>query len=98
MPGPYPKPIRYLTGHAEDPGKRLLWLVPPQGVTKMTCAKRVLVLLSIAVLGAWGCVPSASHSANADRLRAMEVKNAKLEDDFRAVAATRDQLRKQLAE
>jgi predicted RNase H-like nuclease (RuvC/YqgF family) len=33
----------------------------------------------------------------AERLRALEVKNAKLEDDFRAVAAARDQLRRKLS-
>src|SRR5262249_9537845 len=34
---------------------------------------------------------------NAERIRALEAKIAKLEDDFRAVVVVREQLRKQLA-
>lgn len=64
----------------------------------MTRANKGLVLLLVATLGLWGCVKGPARGpAGAERIRALESKNAKLEDDFRSAAATRDQLRKKLA-
>jgi hypothetical protein len=65
----------------------------------MTRAKKTLALLAVAtMLGLWGCTkgPSAA-SGEADRIKALEARIARLEDDYRAAAGTRDQLRKQLA-
>jgi flagellar motility protein MotE (MotC chaperone) len=64
----------------------------------MSRANQALIVLTAAVVGIWGCAQSQGPGPSAaDRLRALEVKNAKLEDDFRAVAAARDQLRRKLA-
>jgi hypothetical protein len=63
----------------------------------MTCAKKALGILLVATVGIWGCAQSANPNANQDRLRALELKNAKLEDDFRTAAAVRDQLRRRVA-
>lgn len=64
----------------------------------MSRANQALLVLTAAVMGIWGCAQSQGPGPSAaDRLRALEVKNAKLEDDFRAVAAARDQLRRKLA-
>ena len=62
----------------------------------MTCAKKALGILLVATVGIWGCAESANPNANQDRLRALELKNAKLEDDFRTAAAVRDQLRRRV--
>jgi outer membrane murein-binding lipoprotein Lpp len=54
--------------------------------------------LSIAiVLGAlcvWGCNQGNSPGGQAERIRALEAKVSKLEDDYRAAATVRDQARK----
>jgi septal ring factor EnvC (AmiA/AmiB activator) len=63
----------------------------------MSRAHGALSVLVVACLGLWGCAQGAANGrASADRLRALETKIAKLEGDFRAVVAVRDQLRKQL--
>jgi chromosome segregation ATPase len=54
----------------------------------------------VALCGLWGCsrAPSADigNAATAEKLKAMETKLARLEDDFRAAASARDQLSKKL--
>jgi septal ring factor EnvC (AmiA/AmiB activator) len=63
----------------------------------MSQAQKALSVLVVACLGLWGCAQGAANGhASAERVRALESKIAKLEDDFRAVVAIRDQLRKQL--
>jgi hypothetical protein len=49
------------------------------------------------LFGLWGCsrTPSAD-GGSADKLKAVEAKLARLEDDFRAAASARDQLTKKL--
>jgi len=51
----------------------------------------------VATLGLWGCAQNPSGSASNARIRDLESRNAKLEDDYRAAAAARDQCRKKLA-
>lgn len=63
----------------------------------MTSAKSALIALIVAMLGIWGCAKSPGGAADADRIRALEARTVKLEDDFRAAASVRDQLRKKLA-
>jgi chromosome segregation ATPase len=65
----------------------------------MTRANKALVVMVTAVLGLWGCAqgPANSASASPERIKALEGKCGKLEDDYRAVASARDQLRKKLA-
>ena len=63
----------------------------------MSRAQKALSVLVVACLGLWGCAQGAANGhANAERIRALETKIAKLEDDFRAVVTVREQLRKQL--
>jgi septal ring factor EnvC (AmiA/AmiB activator) len=61
----------------------------------MSFDRQVLVLMVIGSLGLWGCAqgPSAAH---AERIRALETKIAKLEEDFKAAVAGREQLRRKL--
>ena len=65
----------------------------------MTRANKALVVVVIGVLGLWGCAqgPAGGSSASLERIKALEGKCTKLEDDYRAVASARDQLRKRLA-
>jgi chromosome segregation ATPase len=65
----------------------------------MTRANKALVVMVIGVLGLWGCAqgPAGGTSASLERIKALEGKCTKLEDDYRAVASARDQLRKRLA-
>jgi len=65
----------------------------------MTRANKALVVMVIGVLGLWGCAqgPANSSSASLERIKALESKCTKLEDDYRSVASARDQLRKRLA-
>ena len=64
----------------------------------MSRADHAFILLTLGVVGIWGCAQNQTPGpSTAERLKALEVKNAKLEEDFRAVAAARDQLRRKLA-
>src|SRR5262249_58376986 len=65
----------------------------------MPRANKALVVMVIGVLGLWGCAqgPASSASASLERIKALEGKCTKLEDDYRAVASARDQLRKRLS-
>src|ERR1700752_3826426 len=50
----------------------------------MNQGKFVLLLLVAGSLGIWGCAQSAGNGANAERIRALETKIARLEEDFKA--------------
>jgi len=63
----------------------------------MTSAKSALIALIVAILGIWGCAKSPGGAAEAERLRGLEARAMKLEDDFRSAASARDQLRRKLA-
>jgi len=57
-----------------------------------------LAVLIVASVGLWGCAQGpANGPGSIERIRALESKNAKLEDDFRSAAAARDLLKRKLA-
>jgi chromosome segregation ATPase len=58
--------------------------------------KALLIVMVVATLGLWGCAQNPGGSANGARIRDLESRNAKLEEDYRAAIATRDQYRKRL--
>jgi chromosome segregation ATPase len=62
----------------------------------MNRANKALVVMVVATLGLWGCAQEKNHGAGSARIRALESKNSKLEEDFRAVLAARDQVKKKL--
>src|SRR5262249_8492724 len=81
-----------------DPRRRFS-PAPGPGAKTMTRANKALAVLVVAALGLWGCAQGPANGAgSAERIKALEGKCAKLEDDYRAVASARDQLRKKLAE
>ena len=56
---------------------------------------QVIGIAVVTLVGVWGCsqAPSAdSASATAEKLKSVEAKLARLEEDFRAAASARDQL------
>jgi chromosome segregation ATPase len=66
----------------------------------MSRSRQAIGVLIVTLFGLWGCsrAPSADggSSATAEKLKAVETKLARLEDDFRAAASARDQLSKKL--
>ncbi len=65
----------------------------------MTRYRKALGILFVSLLGLWGCarIPSTeASSSNADKIKALETKTAKLEADLKGVLAGRESLRKQL--
>jgi septal ring factor EnvC (AmiA/AmiB activator) len=65
----------------------------------MTATLRLISIASLTMILLAGCSqsPTPREQAQAERLRALEAKAARLEDDFRAAATARDQLRVSLA-
>jgi septal ring factor EnvC (AmiA/AmiB activator) len=52
----------------------------------------------VLMVGLWGCSRGPSAATLAERIKTLEAKCSRLESDFRAAAATRDQLRVQLTQ
>jgi uncharacterized coiled-coil DUF342 family protein len=64
----------------------------------MTRASKALVIAVVATLGLWGCARGpAGGSAGAERIKALESKNAKLEEECCATTAARQELQRQVA-
>jgi hypothetical protein len=62
----------------------------------MSRASKILTVLVVVALGLWGCARGpANRAGQTERARALEGRCAKLERDYRTVAAARDQARKQ---
>lgn len=63
----------------------------------MQCAKKALALTMVTLLlGLWGCTQNAAPSSGSARLRELEARSARLEDDFKTAIATREQARKKV--
>jgi predicted RNase H-like nuclease (RuvC/YqgF family) len=65
----------------------------------MTRGSKAMIVMLVAALGLWGCAqgPGGHSSASAERIRKLEEKCGRLEDDYRNVSATRDEYRQQIA-
>jgi len=64
----------------------------------MTRAQKALAILVVASFGIWGCAQGpGSNSGSAERIKILQNKNTKLEEDLKAVAAARDQLNGRVA-
>jgi uncharacterized coiled-coil DUF342 family protein len=60
--------------------------------------KRVAAVLIVALVGVWGCSQSPTNrAALVERIKILEDKNSRLEDEVHAIANARDQVRQQLA-
>src|SRR5882672_7091729 len=64
----------------------------------MTQHQKVLAVLVVALVGIWGCAQGPAGGASAEKIKNLEAKVTRLEDDLKATATSRDQARKKLAE
>src|ERR1700733_10061428 len=59
---------------------------------------KAAALVLVASLGLWGCARhSSGYADNTDRIRAVEARCVKLEQDYRSVAQARDKVKRDLA-
>jgi hypothetical protein len=64
----------------------------------MSRNRKALSVLVVSFLGLWGCAQGPSNSsAQADRVKKLEEKCSRLEEDYRTKAVAHDQARKQAA-
>jgi hypothetical protein len=64
----------------------------------MKCAsKAMLVIMVMSPLALWGCAQN-KNCANYTKIRDLETRNAKLQDDYRAILASREITKKRLAQ
>jgi chromosome segregation ATPase len=65
----------------------------------MTRESKLLTVMLVATLGVWGCArgPANQSAAQAEKIRSLETKCSKLEDDYKAVAGARDQAKHQVS-
>jgi uncharacterized coiled-coil DUF342 family protein len=62
----------------------------------MSKNQQMVVVGVVMIVGIWGC--SQSSSGSPEKIKALETKVNRLEEEFRSASAARDQLRKKLAE
>lgn len=62
----------------------------------MTQYQKALAVMVVAVLGIWGCAQGPASPG--EKVKSLEAKVNRLEDDFKAAAAARDQFKKKLVE
>jgi outer membrane murein-binding lipoprotein Lpp len=63
----------------------------------MTCTKKALMVMMLTtLLGLWGCSQNGAPNSGSARLRELEAKTARLEDDCKTALAARDQARKKV--
>ena len=65
----------------------------------MTSAQKALIVAVVAMMGLWGCAQSTStpSSVKEERIKSLEAKCARLENESRVAALDRDQAQKRLA-
>jgi septal ring factor EnvC (AmiA/AmiB activator) len=66
--------------------------------TIMSDYTKAFAVVVLSVLGIWGCAQGPTASASLEKIKQLEQKITRLEDDFRAATAARDQFRKKLTE
>jgi chromosome segregation ATPase len=63
----------------------------------MKPSKFILLILIVFSISVWGCARQAGNSPGLARLRDLETRNGKLEEDYKAVLTQRDQERRAAA-
>jgi len=66
----------------------------------MTRSHKALIVIVVATLGLWGCAQGKSKPSanNEDRIKSLEARCARLENDYRTVSTARDKAQKLLIE
>ena len=60
-------------------------------------SKGLIITIALATLGIWGCAQNRSGANTAAKLRELEARHAKLEEDYQAVVLGNETFRKRLA-
>jgi septal ring factor EnvC (AmiA/AmiB activator) len=63
----------------------------------MTRFQRALGVFAVAAIGLWGCSQGPNASSSSERIKSLEAKSARLEEDYKTAAAARDQFRRKLS-
>jgi FtsZ-binding cell division protein ZapB len=64
---------------------------------EMSRASKAFVVLMMGVMGLWGCAQGPANGPTAERIKSLETKCAKLDEDYKAATEARDLLKKKLA-
>src|SRR3954452_7352168 len=86
-------PARLLRAGAESQGA---FRMSPSAKRRLSGIVKISAVVLVISLGIWGCARKPAEST-ADRLRSLEARCVKLEQDYRTVAQARDTARKDLA-
>lgn len=63
----------------------------------MTRAHKTLIIAVVACVGVWGCAQGQAHKSNTEeRVKALEARCAKLEQEHKAVSLARDEAHKRI--
>ncbi|MFL5241877.1 MAG: hypothetical protein ACJ8FY_07195 [Gemmataceae bacterium] len=60
----------------------------------MCRASKAFVVLTMGVMVLWGCAPGPANGPTAERIKSLESKCSKLDDDYKAATEARDLLKK----
>jgi outer membrane murein-binding lipoprotein Lpp len=60
-------------------------------------SRGLIITIALATLGFWGCAQNRSGANTAAKLRELEARHAKLEEDYQAVVLGNESIRKRLA-
>jgi chromosome segregation ATPase len=63
----------------------------------MSRASKAFVVLMMGIMGVWGCAQGPASGPTAERIRSLESKCAKMEDDYKAATEARDLAKKKLS-
>ncbi len=69
----------------------------PACKNKLSGALKVGAVVLVVSLGLWGCARKPVENSQSDRVRSLEGRCVKLEQDYRTVVQTRDKARRELA-
>jgi TolA-binding protein len=69
-------------------------------ISTMTRYHKAIGVCFVAAFAVWGCTraPSSQTDAHADKIKALEAKTARLEDDLKAALTVNEQLRKKIGD
>jgi hypothetical protein len=62
----------------------------------MSRASKAFVVLMMGIMGVWGCAQGPASGPTAERIRSLESKCAKMEDDYKTASDARDVAKKKL--
>jgi hypothetical protein len=83
--------------HLFSPWQRQSNHITKEHRTMKSTSKGLIITIALATLGFWGCAQNRSGASTAARLKELESRYAKLEEDYQAVVLGSETIRKRLA-